>query len=272
MFGFPGDLADKLAHERPVVVMGRGHSGTRVLAWALDALGLRMGTLPEKATGDAQDRRFTRCMKRIAMRQIAQPALADPDPRDVARFRRRAWRFLEWIGDAPLGWGWKFPETYLIGRLVDEVFPKARYLHMVRDGRDLAFKSHLTDDEGRGLGRVLLDHLGVRGQPRHVQAARSWDFQVLRFTEVEGCFPDRVHRLTFEALCRDPLVEMEAVCRFLGLPMTQACRTYLSDNVRPGKISQYREEDPEKVAEVERILGPTLEQWGYELESRKGAS
>ena len=48
MFGLSSDLTERLARERPVVVMGRGHSGTRVLAWALEALGICMGTLEEK--------------------------------------------------------------------------------------------------------------------------------------------------------------------------------------------------------------------------------
>ena len=257
-----------LEEESPVVVMGRGHSGTRVLAWALRALGVAMGTLDAKPTGDVQDRRFTRAIKRLAQRSLVRPALAEPPPGELRRLRRAAAAYLEWLGERgperARHWGWKFPETYLIGPAVDAVFPRARYIHMVRDGRDLAFKEHLTDDPSRRLGRALLEHAGALGAPHHLQAARSWDFQVGRFCQFEReRLGERCHRLHFEQLCRTPVAAMEEVANFLGLPMTDACREYVSDGLRPEKLAQYRHEDPERVAEVEAILAPTLRACGY---------
>jgi len=304
-------LAERLATERPVVVMGRGHSGTRVLAWALEALGVRMGTRTAKPTGDLQDRRFTRRIKRIAKRYVPRPALGAPRERDVDRFRRAAARYLEWLdspegrdgryppretnvagvaggtgsgargrtrggargrtGDpsgvqpeaAPPRWGFKFPETYLIGNVVDRAFPRALHVHMVRDGRDLAFKEHLTDDADRGLGRAILEHLGLLDRPHAMQAAISWDWQVRRFEEVESVLGDRVLRMTFEELCLDPEATMERLCAFLGMPMNEACRDYLATNIRRGKVSQHRSEDPEVIRAIEAEIGSTLRRFGY---------
>ncbi|MEQ9569899.1 MAG: sulfotransferase [Longimicrobiales bacterium] len=262
-FGRPRDVARRLAETEPVVVMSRGHSGTRVLAWALDALGVRMGTLAHEPAGDCQDRRFTGTIKRIAMARVSVPVTAPPRARDLRRFRRAAWHYLEWLEHPRGPWGWKFPETYLIGGVVDAVFPRARHLHMIRDGRDVAFKAHLTDDEGRRLGRRLLGHLGLLGRPRHVQAARSWAFQLRRFGALRPLLGGRVHRLTFEDLCRSPHETMTRVADFLEVPMTDACRRYLDANVRVGKVAQHRNEDPDVVAEVESHIGDTLETWGY---------
>ena len=258
-----------LEAERPVVVMGRGHSGTRVLAWALEALGVSMGTLETKPTGDVQDRRFTRAIKRLAERGLARPALAEPPPAELRRFRRAAASYLRWLGRRRDPWGWKFPETYLIGPVVDAVFPRARYIHMVRDGRDLAFREHLTDDSGRRLGRALLERLDALGEPHFVQAALSWDFQVGRFCEFEReRLGDRCHRLHFEALCRAPVPAMEAVADFLGVEMSDACRDYVSANLRADKLAQHRDEDPEQVARVETLIAPTLRACGYEEDAR----
>lgn len=110
---------------------------------------------------------------------------------------------------------------------------------MVRDGRDLAFKQHLTDDAGRRLGRILLDRLGAR-----------------------------CHRLHFEELCRAPLPAMEAVADFLGVEMTGACRDYVAASVRPEKLGQHRSEDPTRVAEVEAVIAGTLAACGYPAEGR----
>lgn len=248
--------------------MGRGHSGTRVLAWALRALGVAMGTVDAKPTGDVQDRRFTRAIKRIAVGALGRPPLAPPTPAELRRFGRAAAAYLDWLGPRAGPWGWKFPETYLIAPVVDAVFPDARYIHMVRDGRDLAFKEHLTDDAGRRLGRALLERLDVLDAPHHIQAAHSWNFQVGRFCEVEReRLGARCHRLHFEALCRAPLPAMQGVADFLGVEMTAACRDYVQANVRADKLGQHRAEDPAKVAEVEAVIARTLAACGYAPEA-----
>jgi hypothetical protein len=265
-------LLARLAAERPVVVMGRGHSGTRVLAWALEALGIRMGTLPDKHTGDAQDRRFTGVIKRLAGHAIDRPALAVPPPRSIRRFAQAASGYLDWlrqhVHDRQIrrGWGFKFPEAYLIGPVVDAVFPQARHIHMVRDGRDLAFKEHLTDDASRWLGRRILTRLRALREPHYIQAARSWDFQVRRYTEFEQRLGPRVLRLTFERLIASPRESMRDVCGFLRLPMTDACRAFLARDLEPGKVGQHRAENPEEVRAVEAIIGDTLDAWGYRRE------
>ena len=259
------DAGKRLAAERPVIVMGRGHSGTRLLAWALNELGVHMGVQPAVATGDAQDLRFTRTIKRLAVRGVKRPGVEIPDDRDIRRFQRAAWRYMDWLGKTRPRWGWKFPETYLVGNLTDAVFPCAQYVHLVRDGRDVAFKTHLTDDTRHRLGRAILEHLGVADEPRHIQAAHSWEYQVRRFGDVETQLGDRVHRLTFEGLVDNPIHEMRRICEFLEVPFTEPCRDFLERTVERGKISQYLSESRSRIAEVESMIGGTLQALGYEV-------
>ncbi len=250
--------------QQPVVVMGRGHSGTRIVAWGLVALGLRMGTKTDKQTGDAQDRRFTGTIKKLAQRTLHLPGTAAPSNRDLKLFQKAVKRYIRWLGDLSPGWGWKFPETYLIGNIVDAVFPRARYIHMIRDGRDLAFKFHLTDNPTRGLGAKLLKHLDAMDKADYIQAALSWEFQLKRFENLAARLENRVHTLTFEALCLDPVGEMHKTAAFLNVPMTNLCRDYLLREVDPAKVAQFQRQDPFKVAEVENLIGETLAQYGYE--------
>jgi len=263
MFGIDKQALIRLGREQPVVVMGRGHSGTRIMAWALVELGIRMGTLKAKATGDCQDRRFTGTIKKLAQSTLHLPAAATPNQRQLKNFQKAVGKYLDWMGDISPAWGWKFPETYLIGNIVAATFPNARYIHMLRDGRDLAFKMHLTDDPNRGLGRTLLEHLGAVDKPGYIQAALSWDFQVRRFDTFAAELGDRLHTLTFEALCRDPIGEMEKVAIFLDIPMTTDCRNYLKNEVNPAKVAQFRNEDPTRVVQVENLLSETLARYGY---------
>ncbi len=251
-----------LSSLQPVLIMGRGHSGTRVLSYACTHLGIQLGTT--SATGDADDRTFTRTIKKIAGRNLQPPAYGNVDEKDLARFQKAVFRYYKKIGSQEALWGWKFPETYLIGPYVERTFPQARYIHMVRDGRDLAFKRHLTDDPERRLGRKLLTQIGAMGLPHHLQAALSWAFQVDRFDAFCGGLPaDRVFYLRFEDMCLQPLALMHRLCDFLRIPMTVDCERYLARQLEAGKIAQYKSEEPEKIRDVEKAVGATLKRHGY---------
>jgi hypothetical protein len=66
-----------LKNLEPVVIMGRGHSGTRILAWICHDLGLRMGVDASRETGDADDLVFTRKIKKIAQRNLGMTSMSD---------------------------------------------------------------------------------------------------------------------------------------------------------------------------------------------------
>jgi hypothetical protein len=251
-----------LASLQPVLIMGRGHSGTRVLSYACTHLGIQLGTT--SATGDADDRTFTRTIKKIACRNLAPRTIDSVDGKDLIRFQDAVFRYYTKIGSPQTPWGWKFPETYLIGACVERTFPQARYIHMVRDGRDLAFKRHLTDDPNRTLGKKLLTHIGAMDLPHHLQAAMSWAFQVDRFDAFRKTLnANQVLDIQFEDICREPMAAMQDVCQFLNIPMTEQCESFITKQLDLGKIAQYKSEDPAKIQEIEQAIGDTLKRHGY---------
>jgi hypothetical protein len=243
--------------------MARGHSGTRAVAEAIQLLGIRMGGIPEKPSRDLPFDPFKWPIHDLARATLHRPVDAPPRPAELRRFVRGARRYMRWLGDRPMGWGWKFPETYLVGNYVAAAFPEARYVHVVRDGRDVAFKWHRSDRPDQRLGYRLLRHLGALDQPHPMQAALSWDFQVRRFERFARMRAEQVHTISFESLCTEPVATMEGVSRFLGVPMTDECREYLAAQIRPEKVAQHRHEDPAEVARVEAAIEPTLRRYGY---------
>ncbi len=250
--------------QHPVVVMGRGHSGTRVLAFACAKLGVNLGTSEDHRTGDPVDRRFTEEVKKIALSSLKRDSQGEVREREVWRLVRAAYGYYERLGRPAGLWGWKFPETYLIGPLVFRAFPGVKFIHMVRDGRDLAFKNHLTDDPKRRLGRRILTLASALDAPRHIQAACSWKFQVDGFDRFRSGLPrEKVLDLRFEDLCARPIETMSRVCEFLGVELSEDCKRYLEAEVDATKVSQYRENDPRLVREVEEKTRDTLERWGY---------
>ena len=253
-----------LAQQCPVVLLGRGHSGTRLLAWACRKLGLPLGFEEDQATGNANDPHFTETIKALALNNVGITRLEQIREGELSRFHRAVAGYYARLGNPQGVWGWKFPETYLITPSITKTFPHARYVHLVRDGRDLAFKSHLTDDPKRKWGNRILTLQNALMFPHHVQAAISWALQVDTFDGFRPCLaPAQVFALTFETLCGYPTTVMQQLCDFLHLPLTQPCVTSLTEQIRLSKVGQYKENDPALVSEVETRIAPTLRRYGY---------
>ena len=254
-----------LADDPVVVIMSRGHSGTRVLSRMCESLGVNLGGNEDLQTGDTADLRFTRSIKKIALHDIACCLNTKESCKTWLqnRFDRAAWGYRERLNPREL-WGWKFPETYLIGPYVENTFPKAKYIHLVRDGRDIAFKNHLTDDPHRQLGRVLLEHIGALNEPHHIQAALSWEYQVRGWQSFEKSLPrGRVIDLRFEDLLANPSAAATQLTSFLEIPITPECEEYLATELDLSKSRQHKENDPAQVTEVEERIAASLRDFKY---------
>ena len=260
----------RLSGERPVVILGRGKSGTRLLSLACDQLGVALGITPRRPAADIDHPPFQQAVKALGQRYFAANAVEAISAKDRQWFEYRAeqtWWFVRRHSPGSLAWGWKWPETYLITPLVYATFPRARFIHLVRDGRDVAFKRHLTDDVRRPLGRAILGHLGVTNEPRHIQAARSWQLQVDGYLRFAECIPPSQRlELSYEDLCRKPTDAAERISEFLQLHISWAAREWLKRNIQAHDVNQYRKASPDLVRDVEALIGPTLEKLGYALE------
>jgi hypothetical protein len=263
---------EELGRLEPCVVMGRGHSGTRVVAWMCVHLGLEMGTDAHVPSGDPADRSFKHHMRVVATRSLDVTSAAATRFLDRNRFQKAAHGFYRRIGSPAGPWGWKFPETYLIGPYVHETFPRARFIHLVRDGRDIAFKRHLTDVADHRLARAILRRQHALGLPHHLQAALSWALQVERFEAFRATVAaERVLTLRYEALVERPHEAAVTISRFLGVPMTDRCRAYIDAEVTGAHAGTYRREAPDLVHEVEQTIGATLRAHGYATGGLTGA-
>jgi hypothetical protein len=253
-----------LAAMRPVVLLGRGHSGTRVLSWMCVHLGVKMGTSSPHIEGDPDDVTFTNKIKALAARNLDVTSTDQVREASVRRFEAAVMAYYNGLGKPRGMWGWKFPETYLVAPYVASTFPDAKYLHLVRDGRDVAFKSHLTDNPRHRVGRAVLSACIALDLPEHLRAAASWAYQVDRFDAFRDQLPaSNVLDFRFEDLCTAPRESADRLSAFLGLAMTDACREYADTGIDTLKVAQYREQDPRLVEEVERRIGGTLRRYRY---------
>src|SRR5215468_6412180 len=111
----PGRLRERrerLAAEHPVIIMGRGKSGTRLLAWACTALGVATGATPLRPSGDIEHRYFRQTVRTLARRNLTARTYGDFRPWDIAWFQHavdHAWSMLRQIQPNAVMWGWKWP-------------------------------------------------------------------------------------------------------------------------------------------------------------------
>jgi hypothetical protein len=162
--------------------------------------------------------------------------------------------------------GDKTPPFLMHMRMLGELFPEARFVHLVRDGRDVV--------------------LSLRDQPfapsSFTGAAEYWSGRVRRARRAgQRLGPARYREVRYEDLVADPERELRALCEFVELDYTQAMLAYedtsripLTDKMRasgvirpPGESRRdFRSQmTPRQLAVVEAVAGEQLTAFGYEL-------
>jgi hypothetical protein len=155
-----------------------------------------------------------------------------------------------------------------------ELFPHARFVHLIRDGRDVALSALTWKKSERVLGRYPT----WQDDPV-TTAAIWWDWHVRLGREVGARLgPDLYYELRYELLVDDPEDECRKLCAFLGVPYDEAMLRFHEGRTRPkpGRgakaawlpvtpgLRSWREEMPtEDVARFEAAGGPLLDELGY---------
>ena len=172
-------------------------------------------------------------------------------------------------------WGDKTPLYMQYLPLLERLFPDARFVHLVRDGRDAAL-SFLSVPAGimtEGWGHPR-DAAGFACQwATEVRAARALGARV---------GPARYLEVRYEALVADPEAELRRICAFAGSSTTRRCSTTsaqtdsarkehqqrLNEPPRVGVRNWRTEMSPADVAAFEAVAGDLLHELGYEVARR----
>ena len=164
---------------------------------------------------------------------------------------------------------WADKTPYYLGQLdeLDAVWPEARFVVLVRDGRDVA-----------------LSLLGLPFGPNNVwAAARFWARGIRRGRDAAERYADRTITVRYEDLCADPKAVADRLCSFLGLRFEDdmlaieetdpakldrdktAWFTGLRAGINASAVGRWRTElSPRDQALFAALAGPELEAAGYE--------
>jgi Sulfotransferase family len=168
-------------------------------------------------------------------------------------------------------WGDKTPMYMQYLPFLEELFPSARFLHLVRDGRDVAL-SFLAMPEG-----IVTQ---TWAHPRSVA-----DFACQWTTEIQAAQrlgarvgADRYREVRYESFVAEPVSELQKICSFVGLPFEEDLLRHsestasvkphqqsLKRPLTPGIRNWRAEMAPGDAAAFEDVAGELLVALGYEL-------
>lgn len=166
----------------------------------------------------------------------------------------------------------KTPPHLLAMPMISEVFPHARFIHVIRDGRDVAVSLRAAA-RGWNRGFAAMDGRLYRKQ------ARTWARQVMRITRDGAALGDKYLEVRYEDIQRSPNAELARMFDFAGIPHDDsavdrivAANTFSrrfdqrQDSFRrKGEVGDWRNHfGPVSGAAFSRIAGEVLVQKGYE--------
>jgi LPS sulfotransferase NodH len=183
----------------------------------------------------------------------------------------------------------KTPRNSLRVSFVDALFPDARYVHLVRDGRENVnslinawrtprYRTYRLPHSIEGVDRDWWKFVLYPGWqadsagPLEIVCAKQWaasNEHALRDLEAVG---DRAVRVRYEDLVDAPETEVARVLEFLGVAFDDALRAKAAavrttpvNVVTPPEPGKWRKENPSEIEAIESLIAPAMEALSYEV-------
>jgi len=164
-------------------------------------------------------------------------------------------------GAITLRWGWKAPRTVYLLPFIHAQFPDCKFIHVLRDGRDMAFSKNQNQLRKHGCAVLKWNERWFNPQP--LLSIRLWErVNLLAADYGEAHLKENYHRVRFEDLCYKPASTIDGIMKFLGaeIDIESAIRAEISP---PASIGRWRRRPPQLVARLERAAAVSLRKFGY---------
>ena len=162
---------------------------------------------------------------------------------------------------------------------IKSMFPRAFFIHLVRDGRDVACSY-------RGLNATTMDSEYAPRLPNAIREIASvWKADVAGVRKAFESFGrEQVSEIRYEALVAAPEATLETLCRFLGETYDEGMLSYPAINrdeqLEPAEFLQWKEKtlqppmpldqpayltqlSAKEIEDFEEIAGDVLRDYGY---------
>lgn len=248
--------------KHPLMIGAVGGSGTRVIARIIRHTGFFMGTNLNESDDamefvDFYDRWINRfiCVKDVSV-------TGDHTAQTEAEFFDCVARHRALIPIEHMNWGWKEPRSIYLLPFVHRLFPRMKFIHLIRDGRDMAFSSN--QNQLKKHGEAILDSKYTY-YPQPIKTAMLWSKINLMASDYgEKNMGDRYLRIRFEDLCRDSGTTIHMIYNFLDLSKKDDIDAVLLEVNPPGSIGRWRAcHDPDLISGIQMHAKQALVRFGY---------
>jgi hypothetical protein len=157
-------------------------------------------------------------------------------------------------------WGWKAPRSIYLLPFLHAHFPKLKFIHVLRDGRDMAFSKN--QNQLRKHGRAVLNWRERWFCPKPMRSLLLWERVNRRAAEYgEAQLRNNYHRVRFENLCQAPVETTKRIMKFLeaDVDAESVARAEISP---PSSIGRWREH-PSLLSKMESAAAISLRKFGY---------
>jgi hypothetical protein len=249
----------------PILIGGTGGSGTRVVQSLVESAGVFMGHNLNESK-DALD--FEPLLDRLVNQVLQETRGLNYLPSDLSpALRESALRELHDCCEAFLRrrprhatrWGIKTPRLMYLLPLFQALYPELQFIHVVRDGRDMAFSENQNQLRKHYAAMFGEDVSGdLPSASLRLWAKANGDVHAFG----ERMLPERYHTLRFEDLCADPVGVTARLLRFCVLaPLPDR---HVRKQVRtPDSLGRWQQQDGALGGAFGVQEAATLSLWGY---------
>jgi hypothetical protein len=260
----------------PVIVYNKSHSGSRLLARLLAEGGVFMGAQRNASEDALPVFDLVDALVRAHYPDYSRLWSGGAEAREAAELARRSFeRHLAGFDRASAGpWGWKLCESAYAMPVFAHLFPRARVIHLVRDGRDVAFCDHRgpdspfwrkiyfdTDRIATWRGLALTGPAYRRRSHRY--NALHWSNAVRVGRAYGSMLGARYLEVRYEDLCTDFAPVAARVLRFAGAPRAADAIERIAPTVRQDSLGKHRRAPARAQREVVGIAKAELLSFGY---------
>lgn len=203
----------------------------------------------------------------VDLRPLAEELRAAPkENRSLAHVLDAFYRFHARAHGQPcVYWGDKTPLNTFNAFKIGSVFPDVRFIHIVRDGVDVA--------ESYVRAGLIADH---------DEAARQWSSSIDAARRAQQRYPEQFLEIRYEALVHEPEQVIRSVCEFLEISFESSMLSRTDHARDMGDVGHYahhaqalepisvdsvgkgrRELDPQTLETLAQVIGKQLHTLGY---------
>jgi hypothetical protein len=266
----------------PIAIGGVGGSGTRLIAQILRNAGFYFGNDRNEAEDNLwftllfkrpdvlseSDDEFSALVRLFVQGMIGE-GIFSPEQQLLVRSLARSGRAQHpaaWLSaraesllttrgyTQAAHWGWKEPNTHVVLDRLVRALPNLRYIHVVRNGLDMAYSRNQNQLKLWG------DHFLEPGwQLTPYYSLRFWRVVHERVLRIGQQMGQRFLLLHYDAFCGKPAESTGRLLEFAGIELSPAHLAALAELVRlPGSVGRYKNHDsrifdPEDVAFVRQL-------------------